>query len=116
MPTKLSKIERFANGLSTEFGRKVNMATTLKTFVKAGKNMETLLGEKGLERIGVGEKKNFDGSSRSNKKSIFSKSSSKKFGSGRESKWCQKCKKKQSGQCGEELTCFKSGKNWSLRQ
>ena len=51
----------------------------------------------------------FDGSSRSNKKSIFSKSGSKRIGGGREVKWCEKCNKKHYGKCGEELTYFKCG-------
>ena len=61
-PTELSKIERFANGLSTDFGPMVKMATTLKTTVRTAKNLVTQLREKGLERSEVGEKRKFDGS------------------------------------------------------
>ena len=109
MPTKIYKIERFANGLPVDFGPTVKMATTLKTIVGEVKNVETQLREKVLERTKVGEKRNFDGSSRSNKKRRFSKSSSKKFGGGGGEKWCDKCKKKHYGKFGKELTCFKFG-------
>ena len=76
MPTKLSKIERFANGLPADFGPTVKMATTLKTVVTAAKNVETQIREKGQERTLIGDKKKFDGSSRFKKNRKFSKSSS----------------------------------------
>lgn len=81
VPTELSKIEKFANGLPADFGPTVKMATTLKSAVRAAKNVETQQKERGLERTEVGEKRKFDGSSKSNKKSRFSKSGSRGGGS-----------------------------------
>ena len=108
VPTELSKIERFANGLPADFGPTVKMATTLKTAVRAAKNVEAQQKEKGLERIDVGEKRKFDGTSGSNKKNKFSKSGSR--GGGGEAKWCDKCKKKHHGRCEVANTCYKCGK------
>ncbi|KAL7618843.1 hypothetical protein Lser_V15G00012 [Lactuca serriola] len=108
VPTELSKIERFANGLPADFGPTVKMATTLKTAVRAAKNVEAQQKERGLERIDVGEKREFDGTSGSNKKNKFSKSGSR--GGGGEAKWCDKCKKKHHGRCEVANTCYKCGK------
>ena len=108
VPTELSKIEKFANGLPADFGPTVKMATTLKSAVRAAKNVETQQKERGLERAEVGEKRKFNGSSKSNKKSRFSKSGSR--GGGSEAKWCDKCKKKHSGKCDGGVTCYKCGK------
>ncbi|XP_052620891.1 uncharacterized protein LOC128126804 [Lactuca sativa] len=83
------------------------MTATLKTTVRAAKNVETHFKEKGQERTEVGEKMKFDGSSISNEKSKFLKSGSR--GRRGEDKWCDKCKKKHVGKCGEEVTCFKCG-------
>lgn len=108
VPTKLSKIDRFANGLPAVFGPMVKMATTLKTAVREAKNIETQIRERGLEKNKAGEKKKFEGSSRPNKESKFLK-----FGGGGRGKarWCHKCEKKHLGKCGEEVICFKCGKS-----
>ena len=82
VPTELSKIERFPNGLPADFGPTVKMATTLKTAVRAAKNVETQLKERGLERNEVGEKRKMEGSSRSDEKRKFSKYDSKKLEEG----------------------------------
>ena len=108
VPSELSKIERFANGLPADFGPTVKMATTLKTAVRAAKNVETQLKERGLERNEVGEKRKMEGSSRSDEKRKFSKSDSKKLEEG--AQWCDKCKRKHIGECSKEMTCFKCGK------
>ena len=50
------------------FGATVKMATTLKIVVRAAKNVETQLKEKGVERAEVRENRKFEGSSRSKKK------------------------------------------------
>ena len=84
------------------------MASTLKEAVRAANNVETQLKERGLERAEVGEKRKFEGSSRSHKKSKSSKSSSR--GGGGEAKWCEECKKKHHGKCKGDVTCFKCGK------
>ncbi|XP_023763286.1 uncharacterized protein LOC111911773 [Lactuca sativa] len=109
VPTELAKIERFAKGLPAKFGPTVKMAATLKTIVRVAKNVETQLKGRNQERAEVGEKRKFDGSSRSNKKSKFSKSDSR--GRRGEVEWCDKCKKKHFGKCGEGVTCFKCGKS-----
>ena len=107
VPTELSKIDRFANGLPTDFGPMVKMATTLKAAVRAAKNVEAQIREKGLEKDKAGEKRKFEGSSRSNKESKFSKLGG---GDGGEARWCDKCKKKHCGKCNEEVTCYKCGR------
>ncbi|XP_023766519.1 uncharacterized protein LOC111915046 [Lactuca sativa] len=84
------------------------MAATLKIAVRTAKNVETQLKEGVQERVEVGGKRKFDGSSRSNNKSKFSKSDSR--GRRGKPKWCDKYKKKHVGKCGEEVTCFKYGK------
>lgn len=89
VPTELSKVNKFALGLLADFGLMVKKNTTLKAAIWATKNVETQIREKGLERAEVGEKKKFDGSSRSGKKSKFSKSGPR--GGGSEAKWCDKC-------------------------
>ena len=108
VPIQLTKIEKFANALPSHFGPIVKMASILKATVRATKNGETQLKERGLERTEVGEKRKFDRSSRSNKKSKSSKSGSK--GGGGEAKWCENCKKKHHGKCDGEVTCFKCRK------
>ncbi|KAL7594215.1 hypothetical protein Lser_V15G28366 [Lactuca serriola] len=109
VPTELSKVNKFALGLPAEYGPMVKQATTLKAAIWAARNVETQIREKGLEMSKVGEKRMLDGPSGSNKKSKFSKSSSRGGGGG-EVKWCDKCKKKHLGKCGGEATCFKCGK------
>ena len=69
VPTELSKIDRFANGLLTDFGPMAKMATTLKTAAREAKNVEAQVREKGLEKDKSGEKRKFEGSSRSKKES-----------------------------------------------
>ena len=77
VPTELSKIEKFANGLPTNIGPTIKMETTLKVAIRAAKNVETQLKERGLETTEVSEKRKFDRSSRSSNKSKFSKSGSR---------------------------------------
>lgn len=67
VPTKLSKIEIFSHELPTYFGPMVKMATTLKEAVRAVKNVETQIRKNFLEKVEVGEKRKFEGSSRPNK-------------------------------------------------
>ena len=105
VPTELSKVNKFANGLPADFGPIVKQATTLKAAIWAAKNVETQIKEKGLERAEVGEKRKHEGSSIINKETKFSKS-----GGRDEAKWCEKCKKKHFGKCSEDMTCYKCGK------
>ena len=73
VPTELSKINKFALGLPTYFGPMVKQATTLKGAIWAAKNVEVQIREKGLERAEVGEKRKFERTSGSSKRSKFSK-------------------------------------------
>ncbi|KAL7600484.1 uncharacterized protein LOC111888074 [Lactuca sativa] len=54
-------------------------------------------------KVEVGDKRKFEGSTRSNERRKFSKS-----GEGVE--WCDKCRRKHIGRCCKEMTCFKCGK------
>ncbi|XP_023745801.1 uncharacterized protein LOC111893960 [Lactuca sativa] len=85
------------------------MATTIKIVVRAANNVETQLREKGIERVEVGEKRKFEGSSISNKKNRFPKSESnnKRYGDINEEKWCDKCRRKHIGKFSKQVTCFK---------
>ena len=74
VPTELSKVNKFANGLPADFGPMVKQATTLKSAIWITKNVETQIREKGLEKDKAGEKRKLEGSSRSDKKGRFSKS------------------------------------------
>lgn len=104
--TELYKIDRFSNELLVDFGPMVKMETTLKIIFRAAKNLKTQLWEKGLERMEAGEKRNLEGSSRSNNKGRLLKSNldGKYSGGSGEAKWCKKCKKKHFGRCDEEVT------------
>ena len=105
VPTKLSKVNKFANGLSVDFGLTVKLATTLKASIFAAKNVETQIREKSLEKYEARENRKFEESSWSNKKGRFLKSDldDKKFGSSSKAKWCEKRKKKHSERCDGEL-------------
>lgn len=61
VPTNLSKIEKFANGLPTDFGPIVKLATTLKAAIWADKNAEIQIREQGLEKAEAEEKRKFEG-------------------------------------------------------
>lgn len=50
VPTELSKVDKFANGLPSDFGPMVKLETNLKEAVRSAKNMESLIREKSLER------------------------------------------------------------------
>ena len=112
VPTELSKIDRFANGLPANFGATVKMATTLKASIRAAKNVEIQLREKGLERVEVGEKRRFVGSSRSENKNRFLKSdpNNNKYGDCNEERWCDKYRRKHIRRCPKDVTCFKCGR------
>ncbi|XP_023738586.1 uncharacterized protein LOC111886570 [Lactuca sativa] len=112
VPTELSMVKKFANGLLIEFCLMVKHGTTLKAVIWAAKNVETQLREKGLERIEVGEKRKFDGSSRLDNKNRFPKydPNNKRYRDSNEEKLCEKCKKKYYGRCYGEVTCYKCGR------
>ncbi|XP_023753805.1 zinc finger protein GIS2-like [Lactuca sativa] len=66
-----------------------------------------MINDRTTNKVEIGKKRKFEESSRPNKSNMFSKSSKK----GSKEKWCGKCKKKNPGNCGEEVTCFKFGKH-----
>lgn len=110
--TELSKIKKFGNGLPSEYGPTVKLATTLKVAIWAAKNVELHIREKNPKKTRTRDKRKSEGSSKSNKKSVFSKLSpnDKKYGGNNEVKWCDKFKKKHFRRCDEVVTCFKCGK------
>ncbi|KAL7595261.1 hypothetical protein Lser_V15G29022 [Lactuca serriola] len=56
-------------------------------------------------KVEVGKKRKFEGSSRSDKNNMSSKS-----GGVGKAKWCDKYGRKHNGRCPKEVTCFKCGK------
>ena len=108
LPDELSKIAAYAKGLPSDYDVAVNSATTLDSAIWAARTVENMLKKKSSERSEVGEKRKNEGPSGPNKKRKFSKSGANKSAD-KEGKWCDKCKKKHSGKCGE-VTCYKCGK------
>lgn len=72
VPTKLTKVDKFSNGLPTDFGPMAKLIRTLKEAIWSGRNVDTQIRDNGLDRMEVGEKMKFEGSSRSKKKNKFS--------------------------------------------
>ena len=96
VPDELTKVDRYAKGLPWEYEVPVHQAHTLEAAIWAAKSVENMIKGRTTDKVEVGEKRKFEGTSGSGKKSKFSKSDSKKFGGGKggEAKWCDKCKKK----------------------
>ena len=109
VPIELSKVNKFASGLPTDFGPTIKLATTLKTTIWAARNVGTQIRQKRLEKAEAGEKRKLEESSRYEKKRTFSKSdpNEKRSGSVGEVEWCNKCKKKHVGQFKREMTCYR---------
>ncbi|KAL7598686.1 hypothetical protein Lser_V15G21526 [Lactuca serriola] len=109
---EMAKIDRYAKGLPWEYAMPVHQTPTLEAAIWVSKSVEEMIKGITANKVEVGEKTKFEGSPRSDEKRKFSKSGSKKFEGGRdEARWCDKCKKKHLGRCGEEVTCFKCGKS-----
>lgn len=89
----------------------MKLVTTLKGAIWAAKNLKTQIRDKGVERFKKGEKRDFEGYSRSNKKNGFSKSghNDKKSWSNNEVKWGEKCRSIHFEKLKEEVTCYKCG-------
>ncbi|XP_023736527.1 uncharacterized protein LOC111884432 [Lactuca sativa] len=85
------------------------MATTLKPTVRAAKNVEIQLREKGLERAEVGEKRKFVGFEKRNRSPRYDPNN-KRYEDSNEEMFCDKCRRKHVGRCSKEVTCFKYGK------
>ncbi|XP_023761578.1 uncharacterized protein LOC111910013 [Lactuca sativa] len=68
--------------------------------------------DKTTNKVEVGEKRKFEGSSRSEKKNMFPKfdPNNKRYGDSNEQKWCDKCRRKHIRRCSKEVTYFKFGK------
>ena len=108
VPDELTKVDRYAKGLPWEYAVPVRQAPTLEAAIWAAKSVENMIKGRTDSKVEVGEKRKLEGTSGSNEKRKFSKSG----GGGRdEARWCDKCKKKHSGKCGVEVTCFKCGKH-----
>ena len=103
VPDELTKVDRYAKGLPWEYAVPVRQAA-----IWAAKSVENMIKGRTDSKVEVGEKRKLEGTSGSNEKRKFSNSG----GGGRdEARWCDKCKKKHSGKCGAEVTCFKCGKH-----
>lgn len=84
----------------------VRHTPTLESAIWVAKSVEEMIKGRTTNKVEAGEKRKFEGSTRSNKSNVFSKS-----GEGRgEAKLCEKCKKKHSGKRGKKVACFKHGK------
>lgn len=90
MPTKLSKVDKFANRLPTDFGQMVKIARTLSEAIWSAKNVATHIKEKGMNKVIGREKRNLEGSSKSNKTRRFLKFGPMRIGGGGEAKWYEK--------------------------
>ncbi|XP_023731876.2 uncharacterized protein LOC111879650 [Lactuca sativa] len=104
----MTKVDKYAKGLPWEYVVLVRQTPTLEAAIWSAKSVEEMIKGRASSKVKVGEKRQFEGSSKSNKKN---KSGSKKYGGGgNEAKWCEKCKKKHSEKCSEEVTCYKCGR------
>ena len=105
VPDELEKIDMYAKGLPWEYAVPVRQARTLEAVRWAAKSVEDMIKGRAASKVEVGKKRKFEGTSGSNKKNKFSKTGSRKYGGGREAKWCDKCRKKHAGKCSMEVTC-----------
>lgn len=110
VPNKLSKIEKLANGILTNYGPKVKLSNILKSAIWVAKNVEIHIKDTNLENIETREKS--EGFSKANKKRRFSKlgSNNKKSRNENRVKCYDKYKKKHFGRYGEVVTYFEYGK------
>ena len=110
IPIELSKVDKFANGLPTEFGPTVKLEKTLKEAIWSAKSLEIQIREHSMDKSEEGEKRKIKCSSKSNKETRFSKFNDKELESSNKAQWCEKYKRKQFGRCTENMTCFMYGK------
>ena len=83
----------------------VLQASVLEATIRVAKSIEEMINDTTANKVEVGKKRKFEGSSRPNKSNISSK-----FGKRRDKgKWCGKCKNKHSGNCDGKVKCFKCG-------
>lgn len=57
IPTETSEVERFANGLPTDFILMVKLATTLETDIRISKSLEDMINGRTTTQAKVGKKK-----------------------------------------------------------
>ena len=77
VPDELTKIDKYAKGLPWEYAVPVRQAPTLEAAIWAAKYVEDMIKGRTASKVEVGEKRKFEGSSRSDEKRKFLKSSSK---------------------------------------
>ncbi|KAI3690640.1 hypothetical protein L2E82_48797 [Cichorium intybus] len=95
LPTEAGRINRYANGLPSDYALEVGKASTLDEALEAAARVESMLEKRAKERHGFGEKRNQSSPSGSCKKSRFSSGSSKR----EELKECKRCGKHHSVEC-----------------
>lgn len=62
VPTKTYELERFANGLPTNFGPMVKLAATLEAAIRIAKSIEDMIKGRTTSQAEVGEKRINEGS------------------------------------------------------
>ncbi|XP_052621088.1 uncharacterized protein LOC128126933 [Lactuca sativa] len=113
VPEELTKINKYTKGIPWEYTMPVRQALTLEAAIWDAKYVEEMIKVRTTNKVEVGEKRKFEGSSRSENKNRFMKSdlNNKRYRDGIEEKWCDKCRRKHIGKCYKEVTYFKCGKS-----
>ncbi|XP_023729218.1 uncharacterized protein LOC111876887 [Lactuca sativa] len=83
----------------------VRHTPSLEATITVAKYVDELINDNIANKFDVGKKRKFEGSSRSDKNNMFSKS-----GGVVEAKWCDKYGRKHNSRCPKEVTCFKCRK------
>ncbi|KAI3509323.1 hypothetical protein L1887_24520 [Cichorium endivia] len=108
LPTEAGRINRYANGLPSDYALEVGKASTLDEAIEAAARVESMLEKRTKERQAFGEKRKQSGPSGSKKKSRFSSGSSRR----EEAKDCKICGKRHGGECKKKSrNCFKCGQS-----
>ena len=99
IPDELTKIDKYTKGLPGEYTVPVCHTPTLEAAIWASKSIEEMIKGRTTNKVEVGEKRKFEGSSRPEKKNRFPKSDpkNKRYGDNNEEKWCDKCRRKHIG-------------------
>ncbi|XP_023738334.1 uncharacterized protein LOC111886327 [Lactuca sativa] len=83
----------------------VSQTPTLEATIWVARSVDEVINGSIASKVEIGKKRKFEGSSRSDKNNMSSKS-----GGVGEAKWCDKYGRKHNGRCPKEVTCFKCGK------
>ncbi|XP_023739425.1 uncharacterized protein LOC111887486 [Lactuca sativa] len=102
---KMEETRRLLQQSKDELTVPVCQAPTIEATIWVTKSVEEMIEDRIANKVKVGKKRKFEGSSRSNKNNIFSK-----YGGGGETKWCSKYGRKHNEICPKEVTCSKCGK------